>query len=181
MSQYLFDPALESFPRDVALQRWSAADGDRDEYFMRMALAEATVAAEEGEIPIGAVLTCRDRVLARDHNRREQLRDPIAHAETLVLRRAAIFYPSWRVEEATLYVTLEPCLMCCGAILQSRVDRLVFGARDPKGGAAVSLYETLSDQRFNWRAEICEGVLQKECSAALVEFFRARRLRKSKT
>lgn len=167
------------FLPDVPLERWTPESGEnRNEFFMRRALDEAVLAAEEGEVPIGAVLVCRDRIIARDHNRRERLCDPIAHAETLVLRAASAFFPSWRIEDSELFVTLEPCVMCAGALVQSRTNRVVFGTRDPKGGAVVSLYELLNDSRLNWRCEVVEGVLQEECAETLRAFFRARRAKK---
>lgn len=166
------------FLPDVPTLRWTRDCGDRDEFFMRAALVEAALAAEEGEVPIGAVLVCQDRVIARDHNRRERNCDPIAHAETLVLREASTFFPSWRIEDSELFVTLEPCVMCAGALVQSRVDRVVYGTRDPKGGAVASLYELLDDSRLNWRCETTEGVLQEECAEILRAFFRNRRSKK---
>lgn len=166
------------FLPDVPTLQWTPDQGDRDEFFMRIALTQAALAAEEGEVPIGAALVCRNRVVALDHNRRERNCDPIAHAETLVLQAASVYFPSWRIEDSELYVTLEPCVMCAGALVQSRVDRVVFGTRDPKGGAVVSLYELLSDQRLNWRCRVEEGVLQEECADILRSFFKARRAKK---
>lgn len=163
------------FLPDTPLMQWTEKDGDRDEFFMREALAEAAIAAEEGEVPIGAVLVCQNRIVARDHNRRERNCDPVAHAETLVLSAAANFFPSWRIEDSELFVTLEPCVMCAGAAVQARVDRVVFGTRDPKGGAVVSLYSLLNDERLNWRCQVEEGVLQEECAETLRTFFRNRR------
>ena len=163
------------FLSDVPTLQWTPEDGDRDEFFMRQALTEAALAAEEGEIPIGAVLVCQNRVIARDHNRRERNCDPLAHAETLVLRAASVFFPSWRVEDSELFVTLEPCVMCAGALVQARVDRVVFGTRDPKGGAVVSLFELLNDPRLNWRCRVDEGTLRDDCASILRAFFRARR------
>lgn len=171
----------ERFPFDAPCETWTPSVGARDEFFMTQALREAALAAEECETPIGAVVVCQNRIIARNHNRREQLCDPTAHAETLALRDAAIFYPSWRVEDAELFVTLEPCLMCAGAILQARVNRVVIGTLDPKGGAVRSLYRTLEDARLNWRVEVAVGVLQESCAQTLVEFFQARRGRKCKT
>ena len=176
-----FDPAIgsnASFLPDAPLLEWTSADGDRDEFFMSIALNEARIAAEEGETPVGAALVARNCVLASDHNRRERALDPTAHAEMLVLRRASVFYPSWRIEDAELYVTLEPCVMCAGALVASRVDRVIFGARDPKGGAVASLYELLTDARLNWRCEVVEGVLRDESATLLRDFFRARRAKK---
>lgn len=168
------------FLPDVPLLRWSPEYGKRDEFFMRLALTQAALAAEEGEVPIGAVLVCQNRAIALDHNRRERNCDPMAHAETLVLREASIYFPSWRIEDSELFVTLEPCVMCAGALVQSRVDRVVFGTRDPKGGAAVSLYELMTDPRLNWRCQVEEGVLQEECAEMLRSFFRARREKKTR-
>lgn len=148
---------------------------------MAFALREARIAAEEGEIPIGAVLVCQNRVIALDHNRRESLCDPTAHAEALVIREATPFFPSWRIEDSELFVTLEPCVMCAGAILQSRIDRVVYGAPDPKGGAVDSLYRLLDDPRLNWRCRVDSGVLERECAETLKTFFRERRTRKTKT
>lgn len=148
---------------------------------MAFALREARIAAEEGEIPIGAVLVCQNRVIALDHNRRESLCDPTAHAEALVIREATPFFPSWRIEDSELFVTLEPCVMCAGAILQSRIDRVVYGAPDPKGGAVNSLYRLLDDPRLNWRCRVDSGVLERECAETLKTFFRERRTRKTKT
>lgn len=107
--------------------RWTEDDGDRDAFFMSIALREARLAAEEGETPIGAVLVYENAILAQEHNRRESLRDPTAHAEQLAIRAASRFFPSWRVEDSELYVTLEPCVMCAGALVQSRIKRVVYG------------------------------------------------------
>ena len=176
-----YERARRAFPHDAPCEAWTQDDGDRDLFFMTRALEEAALAAEECETPIGAALVCQNRVIARNHNRREQLCDPTAHAETLVLREAALFYPSWRVEDAELYVTLEPCLMCAGAILQARVNRVVIGTLDPKAGAVRSLYRALEDSRLNWNVAVQDGVLQEECAQLLVDFFKARRERASKT
>lgn len=165
------------FPPDVPFVEWSPEDGDRDEFFMRRALVEAALAAEEGEVPIGAVLVCGNRIVASDHNRRERACDPTAHAEMLVLRSASNFFPSWRIEDSELFATLEPCAMCAGALAQSRVNRVVYGTRDPKGGAVVSLYSLLDDPRLNWRCETVEGILRDECANQLRQFFQARRKR----
>jgi len=147
----------------------------RDEKFMEEALKLAARAYAREEIPIGALLVYRDRILAADHNRCEELEDATAHAEILVLREAGRLLGSWRLLETTMYVTLEPCPMCAGALLQARVSRLVFGARDPKAGAVVSLYDMLRDHRLNHRMEFTEGVLRDECAAILKKFFRERR------
>lgn len=142
---------------------------------MRLALQEAAQAAAAGEAPIGAVIVRGGHVLAAAHNQREQLHDPTAHAEMIALTQAAAALRSWRLTGCTLYVTLEPCPMCAGAIVQARVPRVVYGAADPKAGAVDSLYQLLSDSRLNHSAEITRGVLAEECGQVLRDFFRARR------
>lgn len=142
------------------------------EAFMRLALAEAEAAATEGEIPVGAVAVKDGRVVGRGRNRREGANDPTAHAELLAVQEAARSLGAWRLSGVTVYVTLEPCAMCAGALVLARVDRVVFGARDAKAGAVVSLMELLNDRRLNHRAEIVEGVLGTECSDILKAFFR---------
>ncbi len=142
-----------------------------DEVFMRMALDEARLAAEAGEVPIGAVVVCDGAVVARAHNRRENDRDPTAHAELLAIRGAAGSLGRWRLSGCTVYVTLEPCPMCAGAMHQARVDRLVFAAPDPKAGAVGSLYDLSDDERLNHRFDVTSGVLADESSTLLREFF----------
>jgi len=144
---------------------------------MRMALEEARAAAEEGEIPVGAVAVKDGQVVGRGHNRREKALDPTAHAELLAVQEAARTVGAWRLTGGTVYVTLEPCAMCAGALVLARVDRVVFGTRDPKAGAVGSLMNLVSDPRLNHRAEIAEGILAEECSEILRAFFR--RLRSS--
>jgi tRNA(adenine34) deaminase len=146
-----------------------------DEKFMVLALEQAEEAARCGEVPIGAVLVRDGNVLAADRNRREALKDATAHAEILVIRRAGELLGGWRLSNCTLYVTLEPCPMCAGAMVQARIDRLVFGATDPKGGAAGTLYDIVRDRRLNHRLEVTGGVLESECAALLQKFFRERR------
>jgi tRNA(adenine34) deaminase len=148
---------------------------EEDEYFMRLALAEAERAREHGDVPIGAVLVRGGEVLSTAHNERELLKDPTAHAEVLALREAARAAGSWRVLDATLYVTLEPCAMCAGAIVLARVPRVVYGATDPKAGAAGSVLDVLSEPRLNHRPEVEGGVLGQECGELLSEFFASRR------
>lgn len=143
--------------------------------YMQAALAEAERAAAEGEVPVGAVVVCRDQIIAAAHNQRETLHDPTAHAEMIAITQAAESLGAWRLEGCTLYVTLEPCPMCAGAIVQARVPRVVYGATDPKAGAVDSLYSLLGDQRLNHRCEVERGVLAEPCGAILTEFFRARR------
>ncbi len=146
-----------------------------DESWMRQALRLAVTAAEQDEVPVGAIIVYDNRAIARGWNQREQLNDPTAHAEMIAITQAASALESWRLLDCTLYVTLEPCPMCAGAILQARIPRIVYGARDPKAGAVDSLYHLLSDQRLNHSAQITPGVLANECGAILTEFFEAKR------
>jgi tRNA(adenine34) deaminase len=148
---------------------------DPDVHFMREAMREAKRAAAEGEVPVGAVLVHDGKVIARDHNRRECLNDPTAHAEMLVITTGASELESWRLLDTTLYVTLEPCAMCAGAIVLGRVPRVVFGASDPKAGAGGSVLDLLRHPKLNHRADVAGGVLGDECGALLVEFFASRR------
>ncbi|AVV41507.1 tRNA adenosine(34) deaminase TadA [Streptomyces sp. ID05-04B] len=143
---------------------------------MRLALDEARLAARGGDVPVGAVVLAPDgtTVLARGHNEREAGGDPTAHAEVLAVRRAAEATGGWRLSGCTLLVTLEPCTMCAGALVQSRVDRVVYGARDDKAGAVGSLWDVVRDRRLNHRPEVIEGVLAKECAQLLTDFFRER-------
>jgi len=146
--------------------------------YMKMALAEARKAYQRAEVPIGAVVVCDDQVVGRGFNLREQTQDPTSHAEMIALREAAANETSWRLEDCRLYVTLEPCPMCAGAILQSRIKRLVYGASDPKAGAVRSLYQLLDDERFNHQVEVEAGVMEKESAQLLKDFFRELRKRK---
>ncbi|MCX0244990.1 tRNA adenosine(34) deaminase TadA [Streptomyces drozdowiczii] len=142
---------------------------------MRRALAEADRAAATGDVPVGAVvLGPNGTLLATGHNEREATGDPTAHAEVLALRRAAAALGEWRLSGCTLVVTLEPCTMCAGALVQARVDRVVYGARDEKAGAAGSLWDVVRDRRLNHRPEVVAGVLEAECAAPLTAFFRDR-------
>ena len=142
---------------------------------MRIALEEARRAGEEGEVPIGAVLVSEGEVIGRGRNRPISLSDPTAHAEILALREGAARMGNYRLPGSTLYVTIEPCTMCAGAILQARVRRLVFGAEDLKTGAVRSIYSLLEDERLNHRVEVISGVLLAECREILQRFFRERR------
>ena len=145
-------------------------------YFMQMALQEAEAAAEENEVPVGAIIVHGERrVIASDHNRREQLRDPTAHAEMLTLTQASEALGSWRLDDCTLYVTLEPCPMCAGAILQARIPRVVYGADDPKAGAVQSLFKLLNDVRLNHQCSVVSGVLSEPCGNVLSRFFQRQR------
>ena len=146
-----------------------------DEQFMRAALREAELAAAEGEVPVGAVVTHEGAIIAAAHNQRETLHDPTAHAEMIALTQAAASLGSWRLTGCTLYVTLEPCPMCAGAILQARIPTVVYGATDPKAGAVHSLFNLLSDPRLNHRCQLVPGVLGVECGQILTKFFARQR------
>ena len=151
------------------------------DHFMRIALEEAEQALREDEVPIGAVIVHDGRLIARAHNQREQLRDPTAHAEMIAITRAAESRGSWRLEGCTLYVTLEPCPMCAGAILQARIAALVYGASDPKAGAVDTLYRLLDDPRLNHRTQTTSGVLAEPCGQLLSRFFQEQRQKKKGT
>lgn len=142
---------------------------------MRQALRQAQQAMVEDEVPVGAIIVVGGDVIAAAHNGREQLRDPTAHAEMIAITQAATALNSWRLTDCTLYVTLEPCPMCAGAIVQARVPTVVYGASDPKSGAVDSLYNLLADERLNHEAQVISGILADECGTILKEFFRARR------
>lgn len=142
-----------------------------DEDYMREALLEAAQAADRGEVPIGCVIVFNNDIIARSSNRLEEAQDPTAHAEVLAIREAAAFIGSRRLLECTLYVTLEPCPMCAGAIVNARIPRVVFAAHDPKAGASQSLYTITSDERLNHRCEVVSGVLAGESSRLLKDFF----------
>lgn len=146
-----------------------------DVAFMRAALEEAEAAPAHGDVPIGAVVVVAGEVVARGHNRREVDADPTAHAELLAIREAARQLGSWRLDGATLYVTLEPCPMCAGALVLARLPRLVYGATDPKAGAVGSLYDLVDDPRLNHRVDVTSGVLATEGARLLTDFFRTRR------
>lgn len=156
---------MEEFPEPV------------DTRHMRAALAEADAAFALGEVPIGAVVVCGDEVIGRGHNLRETESDPTAHAEVVAVREAARRLGSWRLTGCTLYVTIEPCPMCAGALVMARIDRLVYGAPDPKAGAVDSLYDLVRDERLNHRMAVTAGVLQEECAALMQVFFRRLRNR----
>lgn len=143
---------------------------DHDHY-MGLALEEARKAAELGEVPIGAVVVYEDNVIARAHNRREIDHDPAGHAEFLALKEASRKLGRWRLSGCTVYVTLEPCVMCAGLMQQSRIDRCVYGAPDPKAGAVGTLYQIHDDNRLNHRFEVISGIMQDECSEQLTNFF----------
>ncbi len=145
------------------------------EYFMRFALEEAERAFSENEVPVGAVIIQGERMIAAAHNQREQLRDPTAHAEMIAITQAANALGSWRLEGCTLYVTLEPCVMCAGAIVQARIPLVVYGAKDPKAGAVESLFQLLTDPRLNHRCQVISGVMADPCGQILTQFFAKQR------
>jgi len=142
-----------------------------DDRFMRAAIAEAAAARDDGDVPVGAVVVHDGRIIGRGHNQRERLNDPTAHAEMIALTAAAAFLQTWRLEKCTLYVTLEPCVMCAGAMVLARLERLVFGATDPKTGACQSLYNIPADLRLNHRVSMTAAVLEDECAKLLQGFF----------
>jgi len=158
----------------VAENKTLDATGPHEQY-MRLALQEAQAAMDEEEVPVGAVIVKHGRIIASAHNQKEQLHDPTAHAEMVAITQAAESLGSWRLNDCVLYVTLEPCSMCAGAIVQARIPQVVFGALDPKAGAVVSLYQLLQDERLNHAAAATGGVLAEECGAILSRFFAQQR------
>lgn len=146
-----------------------------DDDFMKVALEEARMALEHGDVPIGSVAVRDGEVIARAHNKREIKGDPTAHAELLALRQASRRLGRWRLHDVTLYVTIEPCAMCAGAMVWARLERLVYGSPDPKAGAVYSLYNIVQDPRLNHQCEVTSGILEEECSDLLQTFFRGRR------
>ncbi len=143
---------------------------------MRLAIEQAGIAQENGDVPIGAVIVYQNQTIGKAYNQREQLKDPTAHAEIIALTQAAAFLENWRLNGCTMYVTLEPCPMCAGALVLARLDRLVYGCDDPKTGACESLYNIVQDERLNHRLEVTSGVLADECSRLLQDFFLRRRI-----
>jgi len=171
--EYRFDDESDG---DSYNSDWAAGGAlDSDLMWMRRAVNQARLAAEADEVPVGAVIVRGGQVLGQAHNGREQLRDPTAHAEMIAITQAASAIEDWRLEGCTMYVTLEPCAMCAGAILLARIPRVVFGAVDPKSGAVQSLYQLLTDSRQNHRCEVTAGVLGPECGQLLTQFFAAKR------
>ena len=154
-------------------------DNKKDQLYMKTAIEQAQIAEENGDVPIGAVIVYENKIIGKAYNQREQLQDPTAHAEIIALTQAAAFLESWRLNDCTMYVTLEPCLMCAGALVLARMDRLVYGCDDPKTGAVVSLYNILNDERLNHIIKVTSGVLADECSGLLQNFFRRRRIEKN--
>ncbi|GAA0337028.1 tRNA adenosine(34) deaminase TadA [Bacillus carboniphilus] len=151
---------------------------DRDLYFMSMAIEEAKKAEEIGEVPIGAVLVINDQVIAKAHNHRETDQNALAHAEILVINQACRELGTWRLEDCELYVTLEPCPMCAGALVMSRVKKVIYGAKDPKAGCAGTFMNLLNDERFNHQCEVVSGVMEEKCGQLLTDFFKELRRRK---
>ncbi len=155
--------------------RLSQSITDADSHWMSRALEQAIEAAAADEVPVGAVIVREGSIIACSANQRESLHDPTAHAEMIAITQAAAAIEDWRLERATLYVTLEPCVMCAGAILQARLPRVVYGASDPKGGAVESLYRLLQDDRMNHQCEVTAGVLAQPCGQILTDFFASKR------
>ena len=147
-----------------------------DDDYMKIALEEAQKAAKKDEVPVGAVVVLSGRIIGRGHNMPITHHDPSAHAEMLAMREAAKILGNYRLTGAELYVTLEPCIMCAGAIIQARLTRVIFGARDPKYGAVASLYHVLADQRLNHQVAVTEGILKEECGEIISRFFREKRV-----
>jgi tRNA(adenine34) deaminase len=148
---------------------------EQDQIYMQAAIRQAEIAEENGDVPIGAVIVHNNQIIAKAYNQREQLNDPTAHAEIIALTQAAAALQSWRLNDCTIYVTLEPCPMCAGALVLARIDRLVYGCDDPKTGAVKSLYNIVTDERLNHRLDVTDGVLADECTALLKRFFTRRR------
>ncbi|MBU9721516.1 tRNA adenosine(34) deaminase TadA [Bacillus alkalicola] len=153
---------------------------EEDRYFMREALKEAMGAGQIGEVPIGAVVVSENKIIARGHNLRERDQQSIAHAEMIAISGACNALESWRLENCTLYVTLEPCAMCAGAIVQSRLKRVVYGASDPKGGCCGTLMNLLDEPRFNHTVLTTSGILEEECSSLLTNFFKELRTKRKR-
>lgn len=146
-----------------------------NKHFMKLAIDQAHIAEENGDVPIGAVVVHKDTIIAKAYNQREQLQDPTAHAEIIALTQAAAAMENWHLNGCTMYVTLEPCCMCAGALVLARIDRLVYGCDDPKAGACKSLYNIVQDERLNHQLEITSGVLENQCSGLLQAFFEKKR------
>ncbi len=151
-----------------------------DEKYMKKAIAQAKKAVANGDVPIGCVIVYEDKIIARGYNKRNLKKTTLAHAELLAIEKASRVMGDWRLEGCTMYVTLEPCQMCAGAIVQARMDRIVIGCMNSKAGCAGSVYNLLEEPRFNHQVEVIRGVLSEECGAILSEFFRALRLSKKK-
>lgn len=149
--------------------------------FMTAAIGQAQIARDNGDVPVGTVIVHENKIIAKGYNQRDQLNDSTAHAEIIALTAACDYIGNWRLNDCTIYVTLEPCPMCAGAMVLARLDRLVYGCDDPKAGACGSLYNIIQDDRLNHRIEITKGVLAEQCSSLLTEFFQNRRKEKANT
>jgi len=158
------------------IQNDSVITAEDDIRFMQAAIRQAYIAEENGDVPVGTVIVHQGKIIAKAYNQRQLLNDPTAHAEILALTAASQYLSSWRLHGCTIYVTLEPCSMCAGALVLARMDRLVFGCRDPKTGACGSLYNIVQDERLNHSLDIRDGVLENDCSQMLSNFFQQRRL-----
>ena len=156
-------------------------DTEPDNRFMTAAIEQARIARDNGDVPVGAVIVHENKIIAKGYNQRDQLNDSTAHAEIIALTAACDYIGNWRLNDCTIYVTLEPCPMCAGAMVLARLDRLVYGCDDPKAGACGSLYNIIQDDRLNHRIEITKGVLAEQCSSLLTEFFQNRRKEKANT
>ncbi len=154
----------------------SMINNKQDERYMQMALEQARIAEENGDVPIGAIIVGENGIIGKAYNQREQLQDPTAHAEIIALTQAAAAMENWHLNGCTIYVTLEPCPMCAGALVLSRMDRLVYGCDDPKAGACRSLYNIVQDERLNHRLEVTSGILAEQCREQLQGFFVKRRI-----
>lgn len=163
-----YDPSREELEFQSSIVDW-------DQKYMRQALTLAEQAMQQDEVPVGAIVTLNNKVVGSGWNQRESLQDPTAHAEMIAITQAAASISSWRLHECTLYVTLEPCPMCAGAILQARIGRVVFGALDPKAGAVQSLYRMLEDTRLNHRCQVTAGIMAEDCGRILTHFFQLKR------
>jgi len=153
---------------------------EKHKQFMKVAIQQAKIAEENGDVPIGAVIVHNGQIIGKAYNQREQLKDPTAHAEIIALTQAAAALENWHLNGCTMYVTLEPCPMCAGALVLARIDRLVYGCDDPKTGACGSLYNIVQDERLNHRLEIKAGILAEQCREQLQDFFERRRDEKAK-
>ena len=152
---------------------------ETDEYFMLEAIKAALCAQEDGDVPVGAVITYQGKIIAKAWNQREKLQDPTAHAEMIALTQAAEYIGNWHLNDCSIYVTLEPCPMCAGALVHSRIDKLIYACNDPKTGAAGSIYNIVQDERLNHQIEITSGVLAEPCSLMLKDFFKQKRAEKA--
>jgi tRNA(adenine34) deaminase len=148
-----------------------------DQNYMKEAIKEAFRALDEDEVPIGAIIVHKNRIIGKAHNQREKLHDPTAHAEMIALTQAASFLDNWRLKDTTMYVTIEPCIMCAGALVNARVKRLVYGAQDPKAGGCGSIFNVINDKRLNHKIEVTSGVMEKDCRLLMKEFFKKKRIK----